>query len=208
MMTTDLPVQGKMVENILNVWGSANERDVESGTAWYENTLELCKQLGEMFSYPTENVVGAYAVISPALDKEMNDKAIMKMVLAHGVWDFDMWPKVGTYGERNRWKAHRCLDGDLSAVKGEKVTAFFNNILGRPQRPTVDRWAVRVALLDPTLGQDKIAVSSKKVYNQIADAYIEAAEMKGVTPAVMQAVTWETMRSRNYRNSDSVMRDT
>lgn len=199
LMLEDLPVQGKMVENILSVWESANERDVTNGTSWYENTLMLCTELAKMFDYPAVNVVGAYAVISPALDKEQNDKAIMKMLPVHKAGlDFEQWCKVGTYGKRNRLKAYKCLSGDLSYVRGEKVTAFFNNILGLPQRPTVDRWAVRVALLNPTLGGDKIAVGSKKVYNSIAGAYIEAAEVKQVTPAVMQAVTWETYRNKYY----------
>jgi hypothetical protein len=199
LMMEDLPVEGKMVENILKVWDNANERDITNGTSWYENTLELCSQLAEMFDYPAANVVGAYAVISPALDKEMNDKAIMKMMPVHKAGlDFEQWCKVGTYGKRNRAKAYQCLSGDLSYVRGEKVTAFFNNILGLPQRPTVDRWAVRVALLDPTLNGDKIAVGSKKVYNQIADAYIAAAKERGVTPAVMQAVTWESYRNKHY----------
>ena len=199
LLLEDLPVQGKMVENILQVWDSADERDISNGTSWYENTLVLCTELAKMFDYPAVNVVGAYAVISPALDKEMNDKAIIKMLPVHKAGlDFEQWCKVGTYGKRNRDKAYRCLSGDLSAVSGEKVSAFFNNILGRPQRPTVDRWAVRVALLNPSLGNDKIAVGSKKVYNEIASAYVEAAELKQVTPAVMQAVTWETYRNKHY----------
>lgn len=199
LMLEDLPVEGKMVENILQVWESASERDITNGTAWYENTLMLCTELAKMFDYPVVNVVGAYAVISPALDKEKNDRAIIKMMPVHKAGlDFEEWCKVGTYGKRNREKAYRCLSGDLLAIRGEKVTAFFNNILGRPERPTVDRWAVRVALMNPTLGEDKIAVGSKRVYNQIAEAYVRAANVKSVTPAVMQAVTWENFRNTYY----------
>jgi hypothetical protein len=195
----DLPVPEKMVENILTVWENASERDVENGTAWYANTYRLCKELATMFDYPVENVVGAYAVISPALDKEMNDKAIITMMPVHAAGlDFEEWCKVGTYGKNNRKKAYGCLSGDLGMVRGEKVSAFFNNILGRPQRPTIDRWAVRVACLDPTMNGDKIAVGSKTVYNQIADAYVEAARLAKVNPAVMQAVTWESYRNQHY----------
>ncbi len=196
----DLPDHATMVRNFCGVWATASERDMKNGSEWYDNTLALCEVVRKNWpQYSIEQIVGAYAVISPSLDKEKNDEAIFLLTLFHAAgWPVENWPKVGTYGMPNRIKAKRCLDGDLSAVRGPKVTKFYNNILGVETDVTVDRWTARVALNDPKLPENKVAISSKRVNSAIANACVEAAAIMGVPARVMQSVTWESFRNTYY----------
>jgi hypothetical protein len=195
----ELPSHDEMVSNILNVYHSADKDNVERGTDWYAETRDFCT-LWSM-GFEPEHAMAAYAVISPSLDKEQNDKMFVRAISAYRLgMDVTEMP-IGVYGKNNRKKFMRCLDGDLSAVGGPKVTSFFNNITGKPEHVTVDRWAVRVAVANPKQPEKKCVPSSKGCYNAIRDAYIDAAQQAGITPHRMQAITWEVLRGQYYRRS-------
>jgi hypothetical protein len=203
LQANEIPSKAKMVQNIIEVFNSATQFDYDNGRTWYARTQEYCRLYADMFGYPLENVVAAYAVISPSLDKEQNDKQIVKAIIAHKTGIIPMTDvRLGVYGRRNREKAQRCLDGDLSAIGGKKVTSFFNNIMGYgSSEVTVDRWAVRVALNSLTLSEEKIVPGSKGVYDSIKDAYLEAAAQLNVLPSIAQSVTWEVWRNQFYKMS-------
>lgn len=205
---TDLPTHEQMVENILAVWGEATEFDRESGTDWYANTRAYCTEFAKMLGYNPVHAIGAYAVISPSLNKEQNDSQFIKGLVAHKVGMDLTKVRIGVYGRKNREKFARCLDGDVSAVGGDKVTRFFKNICGDSVEVTVDRWAVRVALRNPTLVDMDAQPGNKAVYMAIRNAYVSAAEAVGVEPHVMQAVTWECYRNKYYRRSNDAYKRT
>jgi hypothetical protein len=100
------------------------------------------------------------------------------------------------YSENVR-KACRILDGDVSALKGPKVTAFANAILGDMSSVTVDVWATRAARsnLDNLLHlyTDR-EVPGARERRAIAAAYENAAAARGVEPAAMQAAVWVQVR--------------
>jgi hypothetical protein len=190
-----------MVQNIISVYESADEDNIERGHNWYAETLKYCTMAAEMLGYEPQHAVGAYAVISPSLDKEQNDKQFVKGLVAHRMGIDIREVKIGVYGEKNRVKFGRCLEGDLTAVSGPKVTSFYNNIMGNPDHVTVDRWAVRIALGVPDLPEKKSVPSSKGCYNAIQAAFVDAAERLGNTPHRVQARTWEVWRGKYYRRS-------
>ena len=195
-----IPDEATMAENIRRTYQEATEFDMRSGLEWYPRTRAYCQKLADMFGLPLRNVVGAYAVISPSLTKEMNDEQIMKIIIA---WKGGLkleWVRVGVYGMRNKLKAARCLDGDLTAVSGDKVSRFYRNIMGiGDDEVTVDRWALRVALADPKI-QDTQGLTSAQ-YKLVHDAYVNVSDELGLKPLQTQAVTWECFRNRYFRKS-------
>lgn len=197
-----LPTHEHMVRNILAVYSEATKFDHESGGDWYARTGAFCREIADMFGYPHENAIGAYAVISPSLDKEQNDRQFVTGVIAHNAgWDVTK-VRIGVYGRRNREKFIQCLEGNLSVIGGNKVTRFYQNLLtGAHNNVTVDRWACRVALRNPSLNEKSAVPSSPKVYHSIAEAYVDAADREGVAPHVMQAITWECYRNKYYKKS-------
>jgi hypothetical protein len=198
-----IPPQETMVENICRIYAQANEFDLKSGLDWYVRTREYIQEQADKFGYPLENAVGAYAVISPSLTKELNDRQLVTAMTVHSLGLSVEDAKIGVYGMPNKRKAMRCLDGDLSAVGGDKVTRFYRNLLGTGDMDvTVDRWALRVGLADPTI-QDTQGLT-KTQYEQVHDAYVTASEQTGLLPLQVQAVTWEVFRNRYYRKSEDV----
>ena len=195
-----IPSQETMVENIQRIYADATEFDLRSGLDWYVRTRNYCQAVADFYGYQLRNVVGAYAVISPSLTKELNDFHIIKACWYHRLGIPLEEVNIGVYGKPNRRKAERCLNGDLSAVGGDKVTRFYRNILGIGDMDvTVDRWAIRVALNDPSI-QDTQGLT-KKQYESVHDAYVEASESMGLLPLQTQAVTWEVLRNKYFRKS-------
>lgn len=198
-----IPPQETMVGNIHKIYSEATEFDMKSGLDWYVRTRGYCQAVADFYGYALENVVGAYAVISPSLAKELNDHQIVKACFYHRLGIPLETVKLGTYGKPNRRKAQRCLEGDLSAVGGDKVTRFFRNIMGTGDMDvTVDRWALRIALHDETI-QDTQGLT-KTQYQEVHDAYVEASESLGLLPLQTQAVTWEVWRNLFFRKSEDV----
>ncbi len=194
-----LPDPDVMVRNIVGAYYTASKQDKKNGRSWYPNTLRYCQTVADEFGLDVERVVAAYAIISPSLDKEKNDEQIRLAcdAYAHGLLP-EEWPTIGVYGMNNRKKAYRALDGDLSAVSGPKVTAFFQNIMGRPENPTIDRWAIRVAMNQPYLPEQQAIPGGMRVQRAIARAYVEAAKHVRQKPCVVQSVTWENFRNTYY----------
>ena len=87
-------------------------------------------------------------------------------------------------------RARKALESDnpLGTFGGPKTRAFARNISGDREAVTVDVWACRVA------GIDETKLSRVGVYEAVAQAYRDAASVKGVDPATMQATTWVTAR--------------
>lgn len=198
-----IPPQETMVENICRIYAEANEFDMKSGLDWYVRTREYIQKQADKFGYPLRNAVGCYAVISPSLAKELNDRQLVTALTVHSLGLPLEDASIGVYGMPNKRKAMRCLSGDLSAVGGNKVTRFYRNLLGIGDMDvTVDRWAMRVGLNDPTI-QDTQGLT-KVQYKQIHDAYVTASEDTGLLPLQIQAVTWEVFRNRYYRKSSDV----
>ncbi len=82
------------------------------------------------------------------------------------------------------------IDSTLTADPANmKLVNFRRNLSGDYQSVTVDRWAHFVA----TWGELK-TVPTGKTYLAIAQAFIQAATMRGVEPSTMQAVTWVVAR--------------
>lgn len=205
MRYSDLPTKAKMVHNILSVYFDASEEDVREGMAWYNKAYELCETLAGDYNYSPGKVAGVMAIISPGMTWEENISAPERILNLHnnGI-RWEAWAGFSTY-PANLQKAQRVLDGDYSAVSGRKVTSFYGNICGAFDAVTVDRWALRIAVGNLHLSGSQIVPGGQKCYNAIADAYRAAADLAGINPCDMQAVTWVAYRRmHNGRVRDNV----
>lgn len=192
---TDLLTRKEMVKNISYTFLSANGEDMDEGMNWYPNALDACSIIAEDHMLPLETVVGIVSVISPSIMWGGNISVPEKLI---DLWDRKVpasdWVGFGIY-PANLCKVEQILDGDLSAVKGNKVVSFYRNIMGSWLDVTIDRWSIRVAMDQPKLGPKMITPSGKKVYNELAEAYRDAAKLVGVTAPEIQAVTWTVFRN-------------
>jgi hypothetical protein len=192
----DLPEHKEMVKNILYIFSTASPDDMAEGMNWYANAHEECRRIADKYNIDFTTIVALVSVISPGLMWGGNITMPEKVIdlWERGVpvedWEgFACWPT-------NLHKAVRILDGDLTAMNGLKVEAFFANIIGETEPVTIDRWAIRVALDDPHLNGGKIAPSGKQVYNAISDAYREVGRIVYQEAMDVQAVTWCVLRNK------------
>ncbi len=192
----DLPSQSEMSKNIIYTFLNASHEDMQEGMNWYPNALHKCAEIADDTMLPLDTVVALVSVISPSIMWGGNISAPEQII---DLWDRGIpateWTGFNIY-PANLLKAERILNGEISALKGNKVVAFYRNIMGSWVDVTIDRWSIRVALDEPKLGKDKIVPSGKKVYEAIADAYRESARLLGVAAPEVQAVTWTVFRNK------------
>jgi hypothetical protein len=187
-----------LVESILAWFRLANETNSTSlveGMEWYRNARAFCHTLRRQFACTLDQAVGVVAALSPGTNWERNK------VDAVNTCRDGIKATVTTYGPNLR-KATDILSSDtgaLSILGGSKVRSFFHCILhgDRSRHVCLDRHAVRVAL--PWVATDKQAATVlgwARAYDVISDAYRDAADILGIAPHQLQAVTWCEYRNR------------
>lgn len=166
------------VENILTVYRRATTDQLMQGLSWYQDAHLIAREAG--------NVVAGAGIIS-ALSPRMPWKR--NIVLARKAFDA---PLEGGALKRSIASANAIRNGNdpLDILGGLKTRAFFDNILNplTSNEVTVDTHAIKIA----GINRDSVG---KGLYNDIADAYREAAKECGIMPLEMQAVTWTAWRN-------------
>jgi hypothetical protein len=177
-----------MITNLLALYGQATEFDRAEG-AFYARAHDECLAAARQLGVDFKRFVWAVAAISPQIKWEVNIKGACELV------------RTGSthYGfPANIDKARRCLDGDLAALKGDKVTRFACNILN-PRKyaaeVVIDRHAQRAALGTLT-GFN--ATPTRLQYAALAEEYRAAAREVGLAPGTFQAVVWSVVRRLSH----------
>jgi hypothetical protein len=101
----------------------------------------------------------------------------------------------------NRAKAERIADGEpaLLVLGGDKVRAFWANLIGSRYAVTIDTWAQRAAI-------GRMAEQPKGgKYARLAAAYVTAAHMVGWTPREFQAAIWLATRPQSEHAKDKII---
>lgn len=166
------------VKAILDVYYRATTAQLAQGRTWYNTVQDIARVIGN------GNVrlgAGLIAALSP------NTLWSLNLTLARKCANGEPF---GTL-PGNIANAMRILAGeDFASVlpAGKKTWHFAHNIAGDASHVTIDRWAIRIAV-----GTDKKSVTPLQ-YAILADAYAEAANVAGETPAAMQAITWCVIR--------------
>lgn len=179
-----------MVANILAYWDSATPVQREAGARWYPEAGKLATLIAEQTGIDTRRVVLAIAALSPRNPWRWNVFDAYSYAVART--EGRVMPRATTF-KRNQAAAWKALDPTTETpwlTSAPKVRALVEAILGDTDSVVVDTWAVRVA----TFGS-KRRVATDADYAEVAHAYNVAANLRGVEPATMQAVTWLVVQS-------------
>lgn len=177
--------------NIEAAWKQSTPSDLAEGLDWYRRARAEGRALGRTVSQG----VGVIAALSPmtAWDTNIDQAKSLAQAHAQGL----PMPTSGYGFKRNTAKAWAILEGarPLDTLGGDKVRSFYRNMMGCTHSVTVDRWAVRIALGDPShSGQ----VPSGE-YDAMADAFRRVADKLGITARDLQAATWIWIRREHGR---------
>lgn len=180
-------------KNINQVYNKATITELEEGFHWYDEALFSCLELSDYLEVPLVKVVGVTAALSPTNKWPKNLEDTENLILGFK-GNFDV--PVSTYN-KNKQKALEILKGNsceeriLKTLKGPKVSAFYDNILGGDS-VTVDGHAFNICRnLKVPLTQASVSASNYKLCEQ---AYRELAEENYLKACQLQAITWVTWR--------------
>lgn len=183
-----------MTRRILKLHDAATPEQRLAGTAWYTEARVFCSKLASETGYSLDQVARVTAALSPQVSWEGNKRAVIDALSshAHGT-EF-----VYTGYRANADKAERILAGDIDALKGPKVTAFYQAIVGDLSACVVDIWICRAARSKQETTARVFAddeMPGTREHRAIAEAVRRAAVRRDIEPAVMQATAWVACRS-------------
>lgn len=191
-----LPSIDVMVKNILDVFEMANRTELLHGADWYASAQEWVRGRADRFGIDAETVARVVSATSPGTEWSRNLKAAHGILAAWAVGASD--DDIVAAGivrsrspGRNARRAIAILRGNNRL--GPKTESFAQNISGNTRAVTVDVHAMRVALGDIYGTANGITNSA---YGKVADAYRKAAEIVGLQPSVLQAITWTVCVNR------------
>jgi len=201
------------VDSILAMFFRASILDQQVGASWYNNAHSICVTLGNKYGFSTDQIAGAIAALSPnnKWDRNIQDAESLARAIATGIDPAEI--KVCTF-KGNKAKAIAILELNANydqikvILKGQKVTAFFENIAtaGNCNAPVIDGHAYNV-WNGTVSGLKDVPSMTPKAFAGIQDAYREAAAIatavrlergeSAVSPSQMQAITWVAYRRIN-----------
>ena len=182
-----------MIGNIIAIHKQAQPPEFTAGLQWYHLAREHAERISQL-GVTLEQAAYVIAALSPRTAWNHNLAtawSIVKHWKAGG--DVDNYDKTGCRAlPLNISKAFAILDGNLSVLSGNKVTAFADNILypSASKRVTVDSWATRIAWGLVTVNDEIGRHPTPKEYREISAAYQAVAGFVGLLPLEVQAITW------------------
>lgn len=180
------------IENILTLYALATEE--EKAFDWYADAKNFAKQLSVKYQISIVKVAKVIAALSPRQRWETNKK-MAELCIAS--WSSNLErPKVHVFSAMSN-TAYAILD-EKPFNLGPKVANFAANILGYDALVTVDSLAISIPLgLYEYAGSYKF---KQPVYQFVESLYIHAAQVVGVSPSKMQAITWVVCRRLKAEN--------
>lgn len=167
------------VNKLLAVYRSSSYLTRIEGIEWYATARREIRYLANRLSLPFDSVAYAVAALSPKMSWRHNLQAVEN--LANGLDAIGMRGPVA--------QARACLEGDLSALSGAKVTAFAFALTGDSSAAVIDRWMMRA------IGADRI-VPTQRQYGIFTKSLRVAARMVGLDTTAFQAVVWLQVRNK------------
>lgn len=175
------------LKNILALLAKATPEEIDYWQNWYGfGHLEAVK-LSKAYERPVDLVAGVIAVLSPKEFWEQN------LYLADRALAED-WTNVKAL-DPSRGKAYSLVvEGDFSAIAGQKVFDFFLSLLDPVTfsgRVVVDTHAINIW---QGVRAGEAPQVEKAEYRRIAADYARAGQMAGMRPQAVQAITWTLWR--------------
>jgi hypothetical protein len=165
-------------------YGETEAVERTEGALWYPERWVFCERLWP--EHP-ERIAIVLAALSPRTGWDTTQAWATKLVGAFLAGH--ECPDVGTMAMRD--KAWRAMQGEsvetiLPARTSPKTYDFYLSILGRTDRPVIDRWAARAAGFAL---RDNQGLQPRQ-YHLLSAAYVLAARLLNVTPRYLQATLW------------------
>jgi hypothetical protein len=165
-----------MRDRLLAAYAASPDDLRDAGRLWYPTAQRVIADLAESYAVGLPAAAGVVAALSPQTRWRKNVEG------ARCVFQREDWRVVG-YGANKR-KARRIADGasPVEILGGDKVCAFWANLVGSRTAVTIDVWATRAAL--GIQGGVRYQAEQPKGtrYKRFANAYTSAAEIVGETP--------------------------
>ena len=182
------------VESILRAYDAATPDKHARGRSWYADYRAELADHARATGTPMHRAVGVLAVSSintgPVQGMRWTARTLAGGTGGHLGAVCDKAQRI--LATADTLDAARDIATPYTPNGSRKVRSFACNIATGGETcthdvpcVTIDRWAHYIA----TDGADK-SVPKGRAYDELAEAYRTAATMRGVSPAVMQAVTW------------------
>jgi len=182
--------------NILAVLKKATGTEIDYWSNWYFHASNHVSQLAQEYDIPLPVAAAVCAVLSPNLNWKLNllaaKRTMDNWMHMGGQKDYPYWDKIPAY-KTNVNKALEILKtGDTGIVNGPKVTVFFQSLLNPDEVKrdlVLDGHAINVWRGIKTSLQN-VGQPNKAERAAIIQDYRKVAEITGLTPQGVQAVTW------------------
>jgi hypothetical protein len=178
----------KCVNNILKVY---NNSDKTISTNWYIEANEYATTLAILFNVKLSVACGVIAALSPLKSWDEN-KLIARSFLHNG---------KGKHTKAFIDKANqiKVSNGDVETIatilNGNKTISFFINILEPHEQNfvTIDRHALSIAIGRNIKENEGKGITFNQ-YQFFVNVYNVAGAKAGISPVLMQSITWVTWR--------------
>lgn len=178
------------IQNIIDTYNKATNYEVNGGKCWYKAAKQECLNIAKKHGVDINRVIFSVAALSPQLKWEVNIKTANSVIEGKtriaGVYPANIEKAIHILNDSDDWRKW---------LSGPKVENFARNISGDEDCVTVDTWAWRI-WNNPA---DVRAKPRKIDHEQVEADYQKAAEILGIKPAELQAVTWVVIR--RYANA-------
>jgi len=188
------------IECYKKIIAKADSTDIEQGRSWYKAANKKVLALAVESGYSPEQVAGVIAVLSPMVEWNLNLKAATRFIRGKG-------KARGVPGfSTNRRKAKEVLQGNLGAVRGPKVEAFYHTLLNPDHAiPVIDTQMIAAFFEGKAYRDDFGIVSrSEKRKEPMYQAVRQIAEEKKWTVSETQAVIWTCFKQQNGPYADQL----
>lgn len=186
-------ILSKCVKNILSVY---NEAGNVIRPNWYVSANFFAQSLANKYDVPLSVACGVIASLSP-LKSWTENKIIAEGFLHNGKGKH-------TVAFIEKARQIKASNGDVETIalilNGNKTISFFINILEPHQQNfvTIDRHALSIALGRNILENEGKGITFNQ-YQFFANAYNVAGVKAGISPVLMQSITWETWRENKSK---------
>jgi hypothetical protein len=182
----------RMVRNIRAVYARATADEQTAGRAWYRVASHGCNVWAVEFNVHSYTVASVIAALSPQVEWQSNLRHALNLISGARATVLGASRPL----QANVRKAERILsDGaylpDAYFIEGHKVRNFARNLQGNTKAVTVDTHASQIALGTP---ETDARIGLLSAYACFVKAYQRAAELEGIEPCEIQAITWLTWK--------------
>ena len=184
----------KVVNNILDVY---NNDTFDFSLDWYKLANLWTQEIADKYDVDYLQVCGVVAAFSPLKNWQEN-KRIAELYISTGV---SKHTKRCTDKARVILADSRSEEFILATLNGNKIQNFFLNLAfpTRKDPVTIDRHAVSICAGKSLTNKHYTGITDN-LYSFFKSCFIDASDIAGVRPSLMQSITWEKWRELKKLN--------